>query len=157
MTRVAVTIVSGGQTGVDRGALDAALALGVACGGWCPEGRKAEDGTLATRYPLQVLEGAGYADRTRRNVADSDGTLIISYNNPGRGTILTGRCAQGQGKPLLAIDAESLDAEAAVVRVRGFVRQNGIRVLNVAGPRATLAPGAYAYARQVIEGLLRSL
>ena len=67
-------IISGGQTGVDRGALDAALKASISCGGWGPKGRKAEDGPIPERYPLQELPGADYLHRTRRNVVDSDGT-----------------------------------------------------------------------------------
>ena len=70
-------IISGGQAGVDRGALDAALELGAQCGGWCPDGRKAEDGRIPDCYPLEERKGAGCPERTRRNVEDSDGTLII--------------------------------------------------------------------------------
>src|SRR5438094_9232052 len=75
-------IISGGQTGVDRGALDAALAFEVECGGWCPAGRLAEDGTIPKRYPLMELANAGYAERTARDVARSDGTLVISKRQP---------------------------------------------------------------------------
>jgi len=71
-------VVSGGQTGVDRGALDAALDLGFPCGGWCPEGRQAEEGVIPARYPLNELIGGGYEERTQKNVEDSDGTLVIT-------------------------------------------------------------------------------
>src|SRR5438093_9386582 len=82
LTNKLLKVISGGQTGVDRGALDAALALQVECGGWCPEGRLAEDGTIPKRYPVMELANAGYAERTARNVADSDGTLVISNGVP---------------------------------------------------------------------------
>src|SRR5437763_11681032 len=75
-------VISGGQTGVDRGALDAALAFEVTCGGWCPAGRLAEDGTIPKRYPVMELANAGYAERTARNVANSDGTLVMSKGEP---------------------------------------------------------------------------
>jgi len=74
--------ISGGQTGVDRGALDAALDVGAPCGGWCPVGRKAEDGVIAPRYPLVELPGRGYLPRTRRNVLDSDATLVVTFGRP---------------------------------------------------------------------------
>jgi len=77
-------VISGGQTGVDRGTLDAALAFEVECGGWCPAGRLAEDGTIPKRYPVMELANAGYAERTARNVADADGSLIISKGEPER-------------------------------------------------------------------------
>src|SRR5947209_13063019 len=92
-------IVSGGQTGVDRAALDVALELGLPCGGWCPRGRRAEDGPLPARYPLTETSWEGYPQRTRWNVRDSDGTLILTRGQPDRGTALTIKLAQRLGKP----------------------------------------------------------
>src|SRR5207248_4887319 len=86
LRRGILKIISGGQTGVDRGALDAALAFEVECGGWCPAGRLAEDGTIPKRYSVMELANAGYAERTARNVANSDGTLVISKGEPIGGT-----------------------------------------------------------------------
>src|SRR5436305_1193025 len=83
------TIFSGGQTGVDRAALDVALELGIPCSGWCPRGRRAEDGTIPPRYPLQETRSLAYPVRTRWNVRDSDGTLILTRGRPDRGTALT--------------------------------------------------------------------
>jgi hypothetical protein len=148
-------IVSGGQTGVDRGALDAAMELGTACGGWCPEGRAAENGPIPRLYPVRTLPRAGYADRTRRNVADSDGTLVILFTNPGDGTHLTVRHARRLGKPLLIIRACEMDEEQAAGKIREFVNQHGIRTLNVAGPRASGAPGAYAYSKKTLMNVLQ--
>ena len=102
-------IVSGGQTGVDRAALDVALELGVACGGWCPKGRRAEDGTIAERYPLTETSTRAYPERTRRNVLDSDGTLILARGRPTGGTALTIKIAAETGKPCFIVD---LSAEA---------------------------------------------
>jgi hypothetical protein len=150
-----VRIVSGGQTGVDRGALDAALEAGGPCGGWCPQGRVAEDGTIPEKYPLRELPGAGYAERTRRNVSDSDGTLVLSFAKPGRGTALTRRHAKALGKPLLVLDCERVEAAAAARAVRAFISAHGIGTLNVAGPRASTHPGAYRCAREIIGEVLR--
>src|SRR5947209_17179443 len=97
-------VVSGGQTGVDRAALDAALELGVPCGGWCPRGRRAEDGPIPERYPLRETSWDGYPQRTEWNVRDSDGTLILTRGEPDRGTALTARLANTQNKPCLVID-----------------------------------------------------
>ena len=90
-------IISGGQTGVDRGALDAALAAGFSCGGWCPQGKRAEDGKIPDRYPLEETRSAHYLDRTHRNVEDSDGTLIIARVPLLGGTRATARFAEERG------------------------------------------------------------
>jgi Circularly permutated YpsA SLOG family len=97
-------IVSGGQTGVDRAALDVALELGLECGGWCPRGRRAEDGEIPARYPLRETRSAGYPVRTERNVRDSDATLVLHEGRLGRGTALTAGCARRLGRPLLEVD-----------------------------------------------------
>src|SRR5256886_13993959 len=107
-------IISGGQTGVDRGALDAALELGFSCGGWCPAGRLGEDGTIPKRYPVGELPNAGYAERTARNVADSDGTLVISNGVPLGGTRETvDRCIELQ-KPYLIIDCAKRSVQETI-------------------------------------------
>src|SRR5438105_15558458 len=86
-------IVSGGQTGVDRAALDVALELGMPCGGWCPRGRRAEDGPITDRYPLSETPWSGYPQRTGWNVRDADGTLILTMGQADRGTALTQQLA----------------------------------------------------------------
>lgn len=147
------TILTGGQSGVDRGALDAALELGCACGGWCPEGRTAEDGVIPKRYPLTELRGGAYPERTRRNVEDSDGTLILCAGAPRGGTALTLDVCQELDKPVCVVDAKVVGAAQASARARAFVAAHGIERLNVAGPRASHWPGAHAYAREVVRGL----
>src|SRR5437764_6400071 len=97
-------IVSGGQTGVDRAALDLALEVGLPCGGWSPRGRRAEDGSLPERYPLQETRSAAYPPRTALNVRDSDATLILTRGTPDRGTALTARLVERDGKPYLIVD-----------------------------------------------------
>jgi hypothetical protein len=153
----ALTILSGGQSGVDRGALDAALAFGVRCGGWCPEGRIAEDGTIPDRYPVTPLPGADYAARTRRNVLDSDGTVILAFGEASGGTRHTLECCREENRPHLLVDAQTLDSTAAAQRIAGFVTRLPRGLLNVAGPRASEAPGAHAYARETLERLFRVL
>ena len=131
-------IVSGGQTGVDRGALDAAIFLGIAHGGWCPRGRLSEDGPIAEHYQLQETGSPNYAVRTRQNVLDSSGTLILCRGPLQGGTKLTYRLAQRLAKPCLVVD---LSQDRDVDAVRSWMGEQGIRVLNVAGPRESSAPG----------------
>jgi len=146
-------IVSGGQTGVDRAALDAALEAGVPAGGWCPRGRRAEDGTIPERYPLEELEG-GYLARTERNVVDSDGTLIVHFGPLSGGTARTLEFCRKHRKPCLLVDGDATPPEEAVERVRRFIAENGIGVLNVAGPRASGSRAAYPYTRRLMGLLL---
>lgn len=152
-----IKIVSGGQTGVDRGALDAALEAGVACGGWCPAGRLAEDGVIDNRYPLTPLASDSYAERTRKNVEDSDATLVIYYAEPDGGTALTVTLCEKLGRPHLLIDAAQVTQQAAADRALAFVKSNRIAILNVAGPRASKQPGGHAYTRAVVRALLNAL
>lgn len=153
-------IISGGQTGVDRGALDAALSAGFPCGGSCPAGRKAEDGSIAHRYPLAPLARGGYRERTRQNVLDSDGTVILVHGRltGGRltgGTQLTRTCCLQVRKPLLTIDATNFTAVEAAAAIMHFIGAHGIRVLNIAGPRASSWPEAHGFAFEVITRVLR--
>ena len=150
-------IVSGGQTGVDRAALDAALESGVEAGGWCPEGRRAEDGVIPEKYPVKELPKAGYRQRTRRNVIDSDGTAIIYFGYPTGGTEKTITYCINERKTYVMIDADVLSIERAAKKIEHFIVEHSIAVLNVAGPRASGEPRAYAYARKLILSMLRSM
>jgi Circularly permutated YpsA SLOG family len=141
-------LVSGGQTGVDRAALDVALELGLPCGGWCPRGRKAEDGRIAERYPLRETDSAEYPPRTEANVRDSDATLILKAGKMDRGTALTLRLAQGLGKPCRVFDLAENPDPAEVLR---WAEKHGVRVLNVAGPRESFQPGIYQDARAFLH------
>src|SRR5437899_1255603 len=143
-------IISGGQTGVDRAALDLALELGLPCGGWCPRGRRAEDGPLADRYPLRETTSSAYPQRTELNVRDSDGTLILTRGKPDRGTALTKRLADRHGKPCLALD---LTRGPTPDEVLAWAEANAVRRLNVAGPREGSQPGIYAEAKAFLRGL----
>lgn len=145
-------LVSGGQTGVDRAALDVALRLGVPCGGWCPRGRWAEDGALPRRYPLSQTESADPAERTRLNVVQSDGTLVLHLGLLDPGSRLTREIAGAEGRPFL--EAELGEADL-VPRVRRWLAQNKIRALNIAGPRESSAPGIQAAAQAFLLDLLK--
>lgn len=147
-------IISGGQTGVDRGALDAALAAGFPAGGWCPEGRIAEDGLIPERYPLVELPRAGYRERTRRNVIDSDATLVIYRATLSGGTLETVRSCERAHRPVLLCDATSADVTELARSAHQFVGANATRVLNVAGPRESGWPGARACAEDIVARLI---
>ena len=147
-------IVSGGQTGVDRAALDAALAAGVDCGGWCPAGRRAEDGPIPARYPLFETGDSTYGVRTRRNVRDSDATLIVCDGEPVGGTALTLACCREEARPVLVVDAVREKPDVALDRLEAFLDRHAVRVLNVAGPRASESPSAGRYAGTLISRLL---
>ncbi len=144
-------IISGGQTGVDRATLDVALELGLPCGGWCPRGRRAEDGPLDPRYPLTETPRSGYPQRTEWNVRDSDATLVLTHGQPDRGTALTIDLARRLGKPFLVLE---LSDRPSVAAVRDWARAHRVRVLNVAGPRASSCPEIYALATQFLRELL---
>ena len=141
-------IISGGQTGVDRAALDAALELEIPCGGWCPRGRRGEDGPIPERYPLQESSSSEYPVRTDLNVQDSDGTLILTGGPPAGGTLLTLKLARRHHKSLLVLDLlEGPDPD--VVRVWG--RKNGVRIMNVAGPREGEVAGIHKKAFHFLQ------
>ena len=144
-------VISGGQTGVDRAALDVALAMGIDCGGWCPKGRRAEDGCIPSRYPLTETSSATYSQRTKRNVRDADGTLILLHGEPRGGTLLTQRTAKEQGKPCLAVNVDSSDAAA---EIRRWLLSHAVRTLNVAGPRESQSPGIARKAGRLLRELL---
>ena len=149
-----LTILSGGQTGTDRAALDAALQTGTPCGGYCPRGRRAEDGVIAERYPLIELPSRSYRARTKKNVEESDGTLVVSFGEPDGGTAYTIYCAERAGKPLLVIDAAVTTIDEAVRRLAEFVGGHGIGRLNIAGPRASNQPGIYDYTHKLLIAYL---
>lgn len=152
-----LTIISGGQTGVDRAALDAALAANVPCGGWCPRGRKAEDGRIPDRYPLREMESPDYRARTIRNVLQSDGTLIIYFDRLTGGTRLTADSCIQHHVPHLLINGSAVEVSEAAGKVAAFVNENDIKVLNVAGPRASNHAHAYDYTFDLIGRLLDRL
>lgn len=144
-------IVSGGQTGVDRGALDAALTLGIPHGGWCPRGRLAEDGRIPDRYLLAENESRRYAVRTEQNVVDSDATLILHLGPLRGGTALTRRLAVDCGRPCLAVD---LARDDRIALARAWLEATRPAVLNVAGPRESQRPGIAERSQRFLLELL---
>jgi hypothetical protein len=145
-------VISGGQTGVDRAALAVALELGVPCGGWCPRGRRAEDGRIPAWFPLKECMSRNYAVRTRRNVEESDGTLILSRGELTGGTALTESMARQIGKPCLVID---LVAEFDAQPVEEWIAENRIRTLNVAGPRESQQAGIFDQACEYLRTFIK--
>ena len=144
-------IVSGGQTGVDRAALDAAIFLGLEHGGWCPRGRLAEDGRIPKRYQLTETDSTKYPVRTAQNVVDSDGTLILYEGELQGGTSLTLRLAKEHDKPCQAID---LACPTDLPAIRHWFAEHAIEELNVAGPRESSLPGIADAARSFLLQLL---
>jgi hypothetical protein len=146
-------IISGGQTGVDRGALDAAIALGMVHGGWCPQGRQAEDGRIPDCYLLEETDSPDYPVRTERNVLESNATLIFYRGQLSGGTLLTFRLAEEHERPCLAVD---LDSPIPPGEIRKWLEEHGVEVLNVAGPRESQSPGISQSARDFMVRLLET-
>ncbi|MEF8794168.1 putative molybdenum carrier protein [Thiohalorhabdus sp.] len=141
-------VISGGQTGVDRAALDAARVSGLAIGGWCPAERRAEDGPIDPAYPLTETPEPGYEQRTMWNIREADATLVLAWGPLEGGTALTVRFLEGEDRRYRLVELDdNPDPEA----VRAWLRDEAARVLNVAGPRATKAPPVYETARAFLE------
>lgn len=145
-------IISGGQTGVDRAALDICLHENFPCGGWCPKGRIAEDGIIPAKYPLQELRQTEYHFRTEKNIEESDGTLIIAEQKLYGGTLLTRQLANKKNKALLCIHSES-----QMKQVFDWLIRHKIKTLNVAGPRKSQWEKGYSLAYEIIGELIRKI
>jgi hypothetical protein len=148
-------IVSGGQTGVDRAALDWAISIGIDHGGWCPKGRPAADGPLPPKYLLQETESAGYRQRTKRNVRDSDATLIFNSGELGGGTLLTAKCAQALNRPHHVFQLDGVQLAAVAAQVIAWLEEGRFDTLNVAGPGEQKRPGIYVVVVSVLDACLR--
>ena len=144
-------LISGGQTGVDRAALDLANDLGLESGGWCPRGRRAEDGIIPDQYALKETPGRDYEQRTEWNVRDSDGTLILTTGKPEGGTQLTIETAQRLEKPFYVVD---LLAPRNLPGLQYWVEYEKIHTLNVAGPRESRVPGIKAMAMEFLKDFI---
>lgn len=151
--RCSLRVISGGQTGVDRAALDAAMMLNIPHGGWCPRGRLAEDGRIPDRYRLRETDSSEYAVRTEWNVRDSDATLIVTRGEMSGGTKLTAVLALRYSKPLLVID---LTENSLPINAAQWLLRHNVRTLNIAGPRESTCPGIYEAARGFLSELLQA-
>ena len=152
----AVKIISGGQTGVDRAALDVALRHGIESGGWCPAGRLDEFGRIPDHYPVRELSGGGFTERTLQNVKDSDGTVVIYPRELRGGTEQTVRFCVDLNRTHQLVDASEISAESAAKLIGDFVRGNTIGILNVAGPRQSEWAEGYDYAFRALSDFLNN-
>lgn len=151
-------IVSGGQTGADRGALDGALEMDTPIGGYCPKGRRAEDGTIPDRYPLVETESSQYPDRTKLNISESDGTVIFTFGQISTaGSHLTVKIANSIKKPWIHLDLDGFELTEAAQVVVDFCQKSNIQVLNVAGNRESVSPGIQDQVRQIIMLVINKL
>jgi hypothetical protein len=132
-----IRIISGGQTGADRAGLDFAIKHNIPHGGWVPKDRKTEDGRLPDNYQLQEMPTGEYTKRTEKNILDSDGTLIVSHGVLTGGSALTKEFAKQHEKPWLHVDLDKMPIVEAALMIRSWLRKNNIKILNVAGPRAS--------------------
>ena len=144
-------IVSGGQTGADRAALDWAIRNGIPHGGWCPRGRTAEDGVLPAKYELREAESPDYRWRTRQNVTDSDATLILNMGALDGGTLETAKFAKCFGKPHLVLQLDRGVRNEDVQQLLDWLQRVSIGTLNIAGPRESKRPGIYALTCEILE------
>jgi len=148
----AIRIVSGGQTGVDRAGLAWAIRRGLPYEGWCPKGRRAEDGTIPSRYRLLQTPSARYAQRTAWNVRDSDATVIFSQSaRLFGGSLRTLDSCRDFGKPVLHLASNVFTVSESAILLRNFLRGHTVRLLNVAGPRESQEPRAGRFARSVLD------
>lgn len=144
-------IISGGQTGADRAALDFAIGHNIPYGGWLPKGRKTEDGALDLKYHLREMPTSDYSKRTEQNVLDSDGTVIVSHGLLTGGSALTREFAGKHMKPCLHLDLAGTMIKDAADSLNGWINNHGIKVLNVAGPRARKDQTIYEATLRLLE------
>ena len=144
-------IISGGQTGADRAALDFAIKRNIPHGGWLPKGRKTEDGKLPETYQLQELPTGAYSKRTKKNIQESEGTLIISHGFLTGGSALTQFLAEDLEKPYLHIDLNLSSVHESALIINKWIQRHGIRVLNIAGPRSSKDPKIYEATMKLLE------
>ncbi len=149
-------IISGGQTGVDRAALDFAIRHGYEHGGWCPRDRRAEDGFIPPHYELHETDSPDYVERTEQNVLDADATLIVARERKlSGGTAFTKICAEQHDRPFLVV-CEQDGVSRSAAALSEFIKRHKVRTLNVAGPRESQAPGTGKFVTELLEAVLAS-
>jgi hypothetical protein len=136
-------IISGGQTGADQAAFDAAINLGIPHGGWIPKSRRTEVGTLPGKYKLKEGPSSSFPESIEQNVIDSDGTLVISHGETTGEYLLTFKFAEHHKKKLLHIDLKNSKGFKAAQLVKSWIALNDIKVLNVSGPCESDDPNIY--------------
>jgi len=145
-------IVSGGQTGADRAGLDVAIRWGFPHGGWCPKGRKAEDGIISTQYNLIETPSASYLQRTEWNARDSDATVIFTIASTlTGGSKRTAEFAEKHRKPWIHLAQRSSSYERPALILQQFITDNGVEILNVAGTRGSKEPDVWKFAYETLE------
>jgi len=146
-------IIAGGQTGTDRAALDFAIAHGIPHGGWCPKGRKAEDGAISSIYQLNEMATVHYLKRTKQNIVDSDATLILNFGDLGGGTLRTIQLAEQLNKPFITVQLDRDDLANQIEETYNWIREVCGDRLNVAGPRESKRPGVYRLSYHFLDQL----
>jgi hypothetical protein len=146
-----LTLVTGGQTGIDRAVLDFCLEHRIPCGGWCPGDRRAEDGPIDPRYPVRPLPGAGYPERTFANVKESDVTIILNKGKLTGGTAYSAEVANEFGKPLLIIDLSVMPAPKAADHILEFLLQHRPAKVNFSGPRNSEWKEGYGQCQAILR------
>jgi len=148
-----ITLISGGQTGIDRAMLDFCLDRGIRCGGWCPEGRMAEDGIISLKYPVKELPKASYKTRTVANVKDSDAIVIIFFTRMEGGTLKSFEITRKENKPFLLLDMSVLDVKRASLLLRKFLEKFQPSIVNFSGPRHNEWNEGYACCYTILQEL----
>lgn len=148
-------IISGGQTGADQAALDAAIELRIPHGGWVPKGRKTENGILPEKYQLKEMPTERYRERTEQNIIDSHGTIIFSHGDLTGGSKYTKEMAKNHNRPYLHIDLDKTAGFHAAIKINRWIYGYLIEILNVAGPRSSKDPNIYKDVRSIMEAVIR--
>lgn len=149
-------IISGGQTGADQAGLDAAILNRVKHSGWIPKGRITEAGKLPAKYNLKEMSSTSYPKRTEKNILDFDGTIIFTYGKLTGGSALTLKYAKKHSKPCLTIDLNESSKHLAVNSIKSWIENEAIKIINIAGPRASKSLEIYDAVFNIVNKVLKS-